>query len=34
MSGWDGLLTAEQQNVSDELQNVENDSYLHANTEL
>lgn len=34
MSGWGGLLTAEQQNISDELQNVENDSYLHANTEL
>ncbi len=34
MNGWGDSLTTEQQNISNELQNVENDSYLHANTEL
>lgn len=34
MNGWGDSLTAEQQYISDELQNVENDSYLHVNTEL
>lgn len=34
MNGWGDSLTTEQQNISDELQNVETDPYLHANTEL
>ncbi len=34
MNGWGDSLTIEQQNISNELQNVENDSYLHANIEL
>lgn len=34
MNDWGDSLTAEQQNISDELQNAESDPYLHANTDL